>query len=472
MKRILNRIIIGSLTGSLLLAGCAKSFINKTPNDSLPIDLALVDSNALQTALNGAYAELRAVDAYGRSLLIMGDLQGDNMFVETDNAGRYLSDFNYSVVVNDGVALGIWQDLYAAIQRVNEIIDSKLTGTMVGQVKAQAYALRALSYFKLVNIFAKPYTDDKTSLGVPLVLHYNLTYLPKRSSVDSVYMQIVSDLKTALLTAPAYSTSTTLSQYSIEALLARTYLYMGDNSNAETTAVDVINNSGFTLVTPAQFGAFWADPGIHTDAVEVMFEVDSDIHNNNGSDDISIMFIPAGYEDLYASGQLYNLYSSTDVRQSLLVPGQTKHGAAAYLINKYPNGANTADRDNLKVIRLAEVYLIAAEAALPGDEATALSYLNALMAQRDPSFAGYSSTGAQLLADIVQERRKELAFEGDRLGDLNRLKLAVYRGAALNPGSIPGPLSIAYPDNRRVQPIPQSEVQANSNIANQQNPGY
>lgn len=470
MKRIPNYILIFSLLCSLLLAACSKNFINKSPNDSLPVDQALKDSSALQTALYGAYAELRAVDAYGRSLPVLGDLQADNTYVELSNAGRYLSDYNYSLAVNDGVALGIWQDLYAVIQRANEIIDSKLTGQLVSQVKSQALALRALSYFKLVNLFAKPYTDDKTALGVPLVLHYDLYNLPRRSPVDSVYMQIVSDLKAALPNAPAYTASTSLSYYAIEGLLARTYLYMGDNTDAEAAAVDVIKNSGFTLVTPAQFAAFWANPGIQTNAVEVMFEVDVDIHNNNGSDDLSLIFTPAGYQDIYASSGLYNLYDSTDVRLSLLIPGTTKRGTPAYLINKFPNGGNKADRDNLKVIRLAEVYLIAAEAALPGDEPTALSYLNALMAQRDPAFTGYSSTGAQLLSDIVQERRKELAFEGDRLYDLNRLKLGITRVA--NSGSIPGPLSIAYPDNRRVQPIPQAEVQANPNIAGQQNPGY
>jgi hypothetical protein len=469
MKRIFSHIIIGSFLCSLL-TGCQKSYLVKTPSDSLPIDQALTDAGGMQVALNGAYAGLRAIDAYGRSILLIGDLMGDNMFVETSNAGRYLNNYSYTVAVNDGVALGMWQRLYAVIMRANNIIDAIPNDQQANAIRAQAYGLRALCYFKLVNIFAKPYTDDKTALGVPIVLHYDLYYTPKRSSVDSVYQLIVSDLKAADPIAPDYSASTSLSKYSIKALLARTYLYMGDNANAEATAVDVINNSPFSLVSPGNFASFWADPGIKKDAVEVMFEVDVDAVNNNGSDDISIMFIPAGYQDLYASGQLYNLYSGTDVRQSLMTPGKTKRGAAAYLINKYPNGANSADLDNLKVIRLAEVYLVAAEAAVTSDVTTAQGYLNDLMAQRDTAFVGYTSTGAQLQSDIVTERRKELAFEGDRLYDLNRLKLPMNR--LQNPGSIPGPTNIPYPDDRRVQPIPQAETQANPNIAGEQNPGY
>jgi hypothetical protein len=207
--------------------------------------------------------------------------------------------------------------------------------------------------------------------------------------------------------------------------------------------------------------------------VEVMFEVDADVLNNNGFDDVSGIYIN-GYQDIYASAQLDSLYSATDIRQTLLIPGSTKSGSAAFLVNKYPNAQNP-DKDNLKVIRLAEVYLIAAEASLPGNEDSAKMYLNQLMAQRDPSFAGYSSTGAQLLSDIVTERRKELAFEGDRLYDLNRLQLPIVRSP--NPGAIPAGtlninLYIPFPDNRRVAPIPQSELLANKNIAGQQNPGY
>ncbi|MGZ3915494.1 MAG: RagB/SusD family nutrient uptake outer membrane protein, partial [Flavisolibacter sp.] len=229
-----------------------------------------------------------------------------------------------------------------------------------------------------------------------------------------------------------------------------------------------INNSGFTLVSPGNYNSYWADPSFRDDKVETLFEVDADVINNNGFDDLAGIY-ENGYQDIYASSQLYNLYSATDIRQSVIIPGTTKSGSPGYIVDKYPNATN-ADRDNIKVIRLSEVYLIAAEASLPGNETDALKYLNLLMAQRDPSFAGYSSTGAALLDDIVTERRKELAFEGDRLYDLNRLKQAINRGA--NPAAIPAPLSIPYPADKRLAPIPQNEIQSNPNIAGQQNPGY
>jgi hypothetical protein len=473
MKRTFIQLIIGSAAGMIILAGCSKSFITKTPADSISAGDALANASVLQTALLGAYSELRSLGVAGRDLPVIGDLMADNTYLETHNSGRYLPQFNYSVTVNDGTALDVWQDCYATILRVNQILDSKLTGSTVDQIKGQAYAIRALCYFKLVNYFATPFTQDTAALGVPIVLHYVETALPKRNTVGTVYNQIVSDLKAGIPLAPAYSKSVILSTYAIKGLLARTYLYMGDNADAESTAVDVINNGGFSLVAPGNLTTFWGNPAAQTDATEVMFEVDADVLNNNGTDDLAAIYY-LGYQDIYCSSDLYNLYSATDARRSLIMPGNNKSGVPSFIVVKFPN-ANSADRDNLKVIRLAEVYLIAAEAALPGGETTAKTYLNALLAMRDPTAAPYASTGAQLLSDIVTERRKELAFEGDRFFDLNRLHLAINRVA--NNGSIPaGPgnvnLTIPYPDSRRVAPIPQAETVANPNIATQQNPGY
>ena len=229
----------------------------------------------------------------------------------------------------------------------------------------------------------------------------------------------------------------------------------------------MISNSEFSLVSVDQYKALWADPGIHTDAVEIMFEVDADIVNNNNFDDLGGIYANV-YQDIYCTQDLYNLYNGTDVRTSVLIPATTKAGSPAVIVYKYQNAANTKDRDNIKVIRLAEVYLIAAEASLPTNEADALNYLNAVAQTRDPYFPGYNSTGAALLDDIVTERRKELAFEGDRFYDLNRLKRDIERQS--DPASIPAPLSIPYADYHRVAPIPQSELQANPNI--KQNPGY
>jgi starch-binding outer membrane protein, SusD/RagB family len=301
-------------------------------------------------------------------------------------------------------------------------------------------------------------------------LHYDVTAEPGRSSVAAVYKQIVSDLQTALVSAPDYVSSIFLSRYAIEGLLARVYLYMGDYPDAEATAVDVINSSPFTLVQYGAFKSFWSNPNVQTDAVEVMFEIDMDPINNNGFDDLGGIYIN-GYQDIYCSLQLAQLFSPTDARSQLLIYGVTKGGDSAYLVNKYPDAENT-NKDHPKVIRLAEVYLIAAEsAARLNDNNDAQVFVNDVAMLRDTAFHGYTDVGPALVADIIQERRKELAFEGDRLYDMQRCGLTINRGT--NQGAAAGDgLSIPFPSPLRVAPIPEQEILRNSAIASQQNPGY
>ena len=468
MKKINNIYFIAFLAASLIIEGCKKSYLEQTPFDSLTPDQALASEAVLADDVNGAYAALRSVSLFGRDFVILGDLMADNTYVEIQNSGRYLIQYNYSMSSSDDIASEMWSAAYTGILRTNRIIDANVTGGKVPAIKAEAYAIRALLYFKLVNIYAKPYTDDPSALGVPLILHYDPYNLPTRNTVTEIYQQIVSDLTAAFQDAPDFVNSSRFSKYSIEAFLAKVYLYMGNNASAKASATDVINNSGFTLVAPSDYNSYWADPTDRDDQVETLFEVDADGIDNNGFDDYAGMYFN-GYGDIFASQQLYNLYSASDVRKTVMEPGTTKSGAPGFIVTKFPNAGNS-DRDNIKVIRLSEVYLIAAEASLPANEADALMYLNALVTQRDPSFAGYSSTGSALLDDIVTERRKELAFEGDRFSDLNRLKLPIVRAA--NPGAISAPLNIPYPDNKRLAPIPLTEIQSNPNIAGQQNPGY
>lgn len=476
MKRTIYKFFTFSLVVSTFLAACSKSFLERSPADALSANDALSTEGQLENALNGAYAFMRTVGLYGRDIPVIGDVHADNTFIETQNSGRYLQWYNYSVSSNDGNANAMWANAYVSIQRVNRILEATVTGGRTDEIRAEAHAIRANLYFHLIRTFAKSYSEDPNAKGVPLILTYDPNFLPDtRNSVSEVYDQIISDLQTAYADGPAYTNSARFSKYAAGGLLAKVYLNKGDYVNALASAEDVINNSEFSLVSANNLVAYWDNSAPRTDAVETMFEIDADVVNNNQFDDLGRIY-QNGYNDIYASRSLYDLYAATDKRKALMIDATTKSGASAVQVWKFPNGAN-ADRDNLKVLRLAEVYLIAAEAAArksPSDETKALDYLNELMAHRDPSKV-YASSGATLINDIITERRKELAFEGDRLYDLNRLKLPIARTA--NTGAIPaGPgnanLNIPYPDPKRISPIPQAEIQANPGLADDQNEGY
>src|SRR6201996_9145693 len=132
----------GILAASLALGSCSKSFVDKTPATSLPTGQALNTPALLKTDLNGLYAELRAVDEFGRDFPLFGDIMADNIFLQARNSGRYTSQWEYSTVAADATVLPMWSESYTGILEANEIIDASVTGA--DDIKAQAYALRGL----------------------------------------------------------------------------------------------------------------------------------------------------------------------------------------------------------------------------------------------------------------------------------------------------------------------------------------
>ena len=482
MKRyIRNSIILAGFIVLGTLNSCKKSFLDQKPYTSLNVADAITTEKDMLAALNGTYSSLRSAlvyfsgtsvaatttNGFARNIPVIGDLAADNVFVSARNSGRYLTFGAYTWTQAAVEYRDIWANLYTTILKANNIINSPLAKSVAtDQYKGEAYAVRALCYFELAQFFARPYTDSPASQGVPLVLTFDYTLKPKRNTVGEVYTQIISDLDKAYTMAVAYRGSGYLSKYAARGLEAKVALFKGDYPTALTYAEDVIKNSGFNLLASGNVVNYWAATAPQTATKnETLFEVVSDNVLNLATDELAYMYSQDGYGDLLCTPELYNLYSATDVRRSLIKAGaRTNAENPAYIVTKFKSV--TDDRDDKKVIRVSDVYLIAAEAAKGNNnEPLALTYLNTLVAQRDPGLV-YASAGSQLLEDILVERRKELAFEGDRLHTLNRLKRAITRSSVYPTAA----LNIPYADFRRIGPIPQTETNNNPNIT--QNPGY
>ncbi|SHF35209.1 RagB/SusD family nutrient uptake outer membrane protein [Flavisolibacter ginsengisoli] len=464
---------LGVLMIGLVITSCKKDFLDLRPYDSIGSDVAISNVSDMKAALSGAYANLGSVNLYGRTIPLFADLLADNVYISTVNSNRYLDFFQVNYTVTNSNAQGVWESAYSTILRSNNVINSPLKGTAeIDQIRGEALSIRALMYFELARHFAKPYTVDPNAPGVPVILEYNPIVKPPRNTLKEVYAQIEKDLTEATGLLTIEKSSGFFTKYAAKALLARVYEYKGDWPKALNTAEDVINNSGYSLLKLNEVLSFWENNKDRNDKMEVLFEVVFDANNNAGNSSLAYFYDQNGYGDALATESLYNTYSNTDVRKDLIVVGSPTRGANAKVVNKFPN-AGSADKDEYKVIRMSEVYLIAAEAAYQtGNESLALDYLNAVAKERDPSFAGYSSSGAALLSDILLERRKELAFEGHRYWDLARYNMDVVRVnlAGNYPGNVP--LVIAANSFRRILPIPQEELDANPAIREQQNPGY
>lgn len=496
MQFNISRFIL-TFGGVLLLSSCSKNFLTRNPYNGLPLASAIQSESDLLVANTGMYSQLRNTDLYGRTLPVKGDLMADNIFVTTANSGRYIPMNNYVFANNDAYASAVWQQAYIAIKYANTIINTQLavSDANISEYIGEAYAVRALMHFELVRNYGHPYTLASGDPGVPIMTDtvYNPLVLPKRNTVKEVYTQVVADLEKAYSLCSIYRGTAYFSKYAARALEARVYQNMGDWTDALSTALDVINNSGWVLLSPTAYvnpsgslgtgpsnstyspGGYWANPTVQSASKnETLFEVASDLANNNGFDQLGAIYLQLGgdYGDMLATDTLYSLYSATDVRRGLCVraPAGYRAGQAGNinLCYKYSNAAGSGDKDDTKVLRLADVILIAAEAYYnAGDFTNANKYLNMVAQQRDPAFAGWNDSGAQVLEDILTERRKELAFEGSRFWDLVRLGRSFTKVNNQNPQSliavVPGNIALVFP-------IPVTEETANPNIT--QNPGY
>ena len=471
MKKIYSIVLVAALCFSL--GSCKKDFLNLKPYDQVGLSDAIKTEGDMQAATNGIYTAIRSSALFGRDIQLRGDMMADNVYVSSSNSNRFLEYFQLNYTVSTASVASTWNNAYLAILRANNVINSTIVvNANTNQYKGEALTLRALLYFELVKQFAKPYnsTTAATDLGVPLVLTYDPAFKPARSTVQKVYDQIEADLVAAigLLTSRTPYSAGYVSKYGAKAILARLYQYKMDWNKSLTNAQDVISNSGYSLITPANFSSYWNFGTLRTDKVESIFELGFDPNGNAGLESLPYLFLQSGYGDVLATDALAGMYSSTDVRASLLV-STVRAGVNVKAVIKYPTNINYT----IKIMRLSEVYLIAAEASFQtGNNVQALTYLNQIARLRDPAFAGYTSTGAQVLEDILTERRKELAFEGHRYWDLVRNNRDVVR-INLN-GNYPGnvPLTLATSNFRRVLPLPQGELDANPNIRSQQNAGY
>ncbi|TRZ41286.1 RagB/SusD family nutrient uptake outer membrane protein [Robertkochia solimangrovi] len=455
----------------LCVTSCSNDFLDIDPEQNVAAENAITDLKTLQTAMNGVYSTLQNNDYYGRSMYVIPELMADNLYLSSRNTGRYLDYNNFVVSDEDAYAEGTWNALYVVVANANRAIagGESLTAisdtqqNQIDQLVGEAYAIRALAHFDLVRLFAQPfnYTDDASHPGIPVISTVNEDEIrPARNSVAEVYQQIVGDLQLAISYMSTNTADGRFSMSAAKALAARVALYKEDYAMAISYATEVIDGGNFDLIGYEDYAAIWASEYNE----ESIFEIVNTIADNAGTNGLGHYFDPDGYADALATTDLFDSYASGDIRLSTLVPG-SKTGAEeeALFVGKFPQG--TSHDDNVRILRLAEQYLIRAEAYAKTDqEQEARADVNTIIQRALPGTAEVTETGEALLIRILDERRKEFAFEGQRLFDLNRNKMDVEIVQGENV------IHAIYPNEKFILPIPLSEMNANPNM--EQNPGY
>ncbi|MCK7558957.1 RagB/SusD family nutrient uptake outer membrane protein [Chitinophaga sedimenti] len=299
-----------------LLLGCNDK-LDLEPSDSLTSGTAITDMDGLRAALTGAFDGMQSVNYYGRNYILIPELGADNVYLSKVNSNRFLSSYRREYTVLDSDVSGFWNTAYNVILRANNLIANvdNVPGdeTEKNVAKGQALFIRALVHFDLTRIFAKPYNQGAGAQpGVPLILKFEVA-TPARAPLSEVYAQIIKDLTEAkgLLASTTIEEKLKPSKYAAAALLARVYLYQGNNAAAITEATEVIN-AGYTLTPAASFAGYFADPGAAEDIFTLHFpEVET-----LGSDNIGNMYLKPGYGDVRVSPDLRSIYDDADVRKN------------------------------------------------------------------------------------------------------------------------------------------------------------
>jgi hypothetical protein len=448
----------------LLAAGC-NNVLDVHPINETDASQAITTPAGARSAVAGLYDALQSISYYGGELLFFGDLSSDDV----EHVGTFTTyrQIDQNDITSDNVSIeDFWDAMYKAVGRANIVIQKvpdvqALDATERDDLLGQAHFIRALSYHNLVKFWGD---TAASGLGVPLVLippaDIAQAGLATRATTGEVYAQILTDLNDAeALLDPSADDTHRGTLMAVHALRARVYLYQKNYVSAETEAQAV---TGFSLAP--QYSDLFTPDGtdtpedifrLHFDAVDYCWEGYYYLHDEvQGRREIapSLNLIQA-YDTAYTTAGTYN---PADLRGQWNITFLDPTDIQSVYGSKWRTGIGAED---IQVFRLAEVLLIQAEAeARQSKLVEAEATLTPIRVRAGLAAAGLDTMSqANAIAAILNERRLELAMEGDRWPDLVR----TGRVQAFMPG---------VATFQTLYPIPLNELDVTPGLV--QNPGY
>ena len=472
MKTTIHTIFAALLTGATLLSSC-DDYLTTLPSDSLVSEGAITTEEDTKTAVNGLYEGLISVGDsyyYGTDFITRPEVGGED--IQTRMVGDRTENFYRFTDRQSNARESLWSVPYVVINRANVLLDAIESGSIpmtevTKNSKGEALAIRALAHFNLLITYGTPYQKDNgVSLGVPVVTTVlDAASLPERLTVAQGYEAVLTDLTDALDFISEDKTYGHINLWGVKALIARVNLYKGNYEEAYKYAKDVIDHGGYNLVPNAEYISMWGQ----RENSESIFDLDlSSTMYGGGRELIGSLVAPSSYGTMIATTDFLNLLNEDpdDVRLGLLI--KDKDGQKR-VVNKYPELDGNIFVNNIRVIRLSDIYLIGAEAALrkgTPDQNSADEYLYQIRHRANPNNTKITAT----LDLVKKERRKELVMEGHRLYDILRVGDTVERKGGTHFLNGEDLITVNWNDYRTIMPIPQAEIDANPQI--KQNPSY
>lgn len=462
MKKLINTAII---CVAMILFSCSDDFLNDPkPTDAVTEAVIFDSREGVEAHLSGIQRQFR------------------DQFTRTDAGGMYSMYFARTVKGNDFIqnswynfdydndnreptytrTVFSWEYPYYMINQANSIINGLVNSNIgeadVKELMGQAKALRAFFYFQLSMEFQHTYSKDPTDVAPPIYLELSLEGKPM-STLSEMYDLIVDDLTESVANLDESRLGKSYINKQVAAgILARVYLVMEEWEDAKNAAITAYGgntsaaldaseySNGFDKIESTEW--MWGSPQT-TDQSNYYYAAPHAFSDHFAD----------GYFGTYVNEDFRALFSSTDVRNLFdETYDQTVGSEWKFLTTTKFKFSFESD---LPLMRTSEMILIEAEAKHRLNDPTAHDVLFALQSNRDPNATKSTNTGADLLEEILVERRKELYAEiGVEWFDAKRLRRAIPRTG--NHRLINSDLEAD--DKKFFLKVPQKEIDANENI--------
>lgn len=470
----------------LFLTSCSDDYLETAPTNQIPDVTVFQTVEGAQTVLDGVLRDMRSQhggsnqhDQFGvKAIDLCVDLMGEDIVIEKFH--WFGADYRFeNRTANDYRSLYAWSLYYRIIYNVNGIINhiddaASESESLKQNLKAQALTLRAYSYFQLVRLFQQSWSGNENSPGVPVYTDATNEGKP-RSSVAEVYRQITSDLQQAV---ELFEESSLPRRHISDPTLnvargvwARVAL---ETEQWETAAeMASLARQNYFIMSPEEFSLGFDN---YTQqnwmwGLEVNNEQSTAYSSWFSHMDWSIGgYCGFGLSPKSYSLELYRQMEDGDIRKALV--DTTEIASGRLIPRKFSSGNDKGFAADLVLMRPEEMLLIEAEARVRmGEDMAARNLLRTLQSERIFRPKPVYSSGQALLQKILLERRIELWGEGFRGFDVKRLELGIDRNNSNHNPVVARTMELPAESEKFVYQIPQSEIDANPNIGEQdQNP--
>ena len=476
-----------------VMGGLSSCSLDVDNNDNVNTTDAFKTLTDVRNGMNGAYYYLGQYEFLGNYALAIGDMSG-GVCAGSSSSGHFINFSDWTISDTEGELSDVWNYGYKVIDASTRTIaggkallantNANLKKVQTGDLYAyigECYALKALAYHYLVNLFALPYSSaNKSAAGLVLVKDTPIDAFEKvqRSTVEETYAQILSDLSAAenaykeaqaiydevaqdnINPGVNLSSAYYMGYMGLKSLEARVYMSMGNYTDAEAAAKEAISlkNTGDGTASdtnPSNEGyvTMWKNTAV---TAEDLFTIVKSDNDNLSANALNTLY--GSYYGTVQIAALKTFKTKTDIRFKGLVTYNSKCG---YQPLKF-NGTATAQAvSNIPIFRKSEMSLIIAECeARAGNIAEAQNYVM-YTAKRNTALtaADLPTTAADMLTFISQERIREFFGEGHRFYDARRM------GDLVNADNFAG-----FDIQKFVFPIPSDEINSGFGVA--QNTGW